>query len=375
MSARWALVTFALVSCAPATDPDLSLVISPSVMDAFGRSVRVHAVATNADGTIGVGTVTISTSLGELDDTSFTLDDFGTATTTLSCPSSDAACTPGSDLTVTAVWKRTKAPLEVTGEKKVHLATPPPMWSPQSCASESKLVYLFTDTAQLLSFDPASKTLHVIGSLVCPTQASPNSMAVSQDGIGWLNYSDGSLFRVNVRTASCQATTFVPPPGWTQFGMGFAPDSANSPTETLFISGSASQGLAKIDLTTMHTTVIGDFTGVITGSAELTATGDGQLYGYFVPTSGSGPMSLARIDRTTGLTSGLRTFQDLSLTPTQFAFAFSAWQGDFYLYTSSGTALSSVTRYDPPTDAESVWLTPAQVGVRIVGAGVSRCGQ
>ncbi len=368
---------FVIVSACtpPAADPDLALSFSPSVMDAFGRSVRVRVVATNPDGTIGTGTVTLSTSVGDLDETTFTLDAYGTATTTLTCPSSDPACTPGIDLAVSAVWQRVKAPLQVSTTGRVHIANPPAVWTPQSCSTESKLVYLFTDTAELLSFDPAAKALHHIGTLACPTQASPNSMAVSQDGTGWLNYSDGSLFRFNVRTANCQATTFKPPTGWTQFGMGFAPDSIDSPHETLFISGSSAQGLASVDVSTMMTRQVGPFTGVITGSAELTATGDGQLYGYFVPASASGPMSLAKIDRATAATSGLRVFQDLTVQSGGFAFAFSAWQGSFYLYTSSGTAFSTVTRYDPTTDTESPLINSAQVGVRIVGAGVSRCAQ
>lgn len=52
---------------------------SPMTMNAVARTVRVRVVATNADGTLGQGEVKLTTSIGELDDELFTLDEYGTA--------------------------------------------------------------------------------------------------------------------------------------------------------------------------------------------------------------------------------------------------------------------------------------------------------
>lgn len=375
---RGFLVASLLLGCTPMESgvPSLTVTTSPSMMDAISRTVRVRVVATNADGTIGVGTVQLTASPGELDDETLTLDEFGTAGTTLTCPKTSEACKPGAAIEVTVRWARSAAPLSVTASKVVRIGSLATTWSIDTCPVESKLVYLFTDTAELYSFHPPTKALRRIGTLACPSGAArPNSMAVSQDGTAYLNYSDGALYRVNVRNASCQATTFVPPAGWTRFGMGFKPETSVSVNETLYIAGSGSQGLARVDVQTMQTTLIGAFSGVATGAAELTGTADAELFGYFLPSGTGGAMRVAKINPANGVTSGERDFPELMVNLMAFAYAFSAWGTEFYLYTSSGAALSTVTKYVPATNQSLVHMDAAQVGIRIVGAGVSRCGQ
>lgn len=356
--------------------PSLTVTASPSMMDAISRTVRVRVVAANTDGTIGAGVVKLTASLGELDDETLTLDEFGTAGTTLTCPKTSEACKPGAAIELSASWVRTAAPLSVTASKVVRIGSLATTWSLETCPAESKLVYLFTDSAELYSFHPPTKALRRIGTLVCPSgTARPNSMAVSQDGTAYLNYDDGKLYRVNVRNASCQATAFVPPAGWTRFGMGFKPETSTSVTETLFIAGSGSQGLARVDLQTMQATLIGMFSGVATGAAELTGTADAELFGYFLPSGTGGAMRVVKINPMTGMTSDARDFPELMVNLMAFAYAFSAWGTEFYLYTSSGAELSSVTRYVPATNQSLLHMDSTQLGIRIVGAGVSRCGQ
>ena len=63
----------------------------------------------------------------------------------------------------------------------------------------------------------------------------------------------------------------------------------------------------------------------------------------------------------------------VSGVPTPLAWAFTFWGGAFYLYTSAdGTTNSTVTRFDPTTQAvdTSYVLTAPTV---IDGAGVSTC--
>lgn len=372
MTRRLVGVVALLAACGPpAGEPTLEITSAPANLDALGRTAQLRVVATNADGTIGKGTVTLAATPGELDETSFELDGYGTFRTGLTCPATDPACTPGASLTVRGTWTPPKGDA-VAGTRTLHINTPPPTWTPASCPPEAKLVYLFSDDATLYSYHPPTKSLLRLGQLKCAAgSATPNSMAVSQDGVAWLNYSDGSLFRVNVRTLACTPTAFVPPAGWTSFGMGFSPDSATAITETLYIASAL--GLAKVDLQAMQATLVGPFSGAIAArGAELTSTPNGALFGFFVPAATTAGMQLAAIAKDTAVTSPPKDFPTLTLG-SSFAYAFSSWGADFYLYTSSDGAPTTVTKYSPATDAVSTWMT-APTGVRILGAGVSRCG-
>jgi hypothetical protein len=169
--------------------------------------------------------------------------------------------------------------------------------------------------------------------------------------------------------------------------MGFSTDSSSSTSETLYVAATGngislppipgfdagslfggSQGLGKLDLTAQTLSSIGPFTGGLAGqNAELTGTGDGRLFGFFVTT----PIQLAQIDKSSGATSSPA---QLSTVETPTAWAFSFWGGDFYLYTSPGTPgrTSNVTHYNPSTQAvDTAYMK--NVGFNIVGAGVSTC--
>lgn len=367
----WLGVVAMLVGCAPGGERELTLTAAPSTLNGLGRTAWLTLVATEADGTTGHGTITLQAFVGELDDTTMELDEFGTARTRYTCPSSMPGCNPGEPLDLEARWlvdgKRV-----ATVKRALQIERPPVVWTSAACPEEAKLIYLFTETADLYSFSPPAKAMTRLGHLACPaaTGATPNSMAVSQDGVGWVNFDDGSLFRVNVRTAACTATTFVPPGGWTRFGMGFSPDSATAPSETLFIAGDTQ--LARVDLQAMRASVIGTLAGAARGSAELTGTTDGRLFGFFPPAAAGGSMSMAEVDKATAATSSPKVFTTLTLGQS-YAYAFSSWGEDFYLYTSSDGATSTVTKYAPATDTVSTYMT-APAGVHILGAGVSRCG-
>jgi hypothetical protein len=188
-------------------------------------------------------------------------------------------------------------------------ATPDAGANQAGCSEAAKLVYVVTDQNELYSFAPDKVTFTSIGTLSCPSGvATPNSMAVDRSGTAWVNFSDGSLFKVSTADASCSATSFKPgQSGFGRFGMAFATNSATSQDETLYVVGieglAGGKGLAKIDLLTMALTTIGDFSGNLQGQgAELTGTGDGRLFGFFTT---SPYATLAQIDKSTGATSAL----------------------------------------------------------------------
>jgi hypothetical protein len=116
---------------------------------------------------------------------------------------------------------------------------------------------------------------------------------------------------------------------------------------------------------------VGQFTGsTLKGqSAELTGTGDAKLFGFFT----TQPVHVAQIDKGTGATPASGDHA-LSQVQVPGAWAFSFWGGAFYLYTSDGTSTSTVTKYDPTTNAVDTSYIPGQdTQFIIVGAGVSTC--
>lgn len=372
--ARPVLVVSALLAaCSPPAsgDPTLTITTTPAVMNAIARTIRVRVTATNPDGAIGQGDIVLTGAPGTLDKTEGPLDEFGTFSTTMVCPASDPECTTGIELRINARWRSRTPDSLVTASRSLRIGAPPSVFSVDNCPDEARLVYLFTDQSDLFSFHPPTKRLTLIGRLNCPTTARPNSMAVSQDGTAYLNYHDGKIYQVNVRSASCTVTSFVAPSGWTSFGMGFKPASSTSVEETLFIARGT---LARVAIPSMAVTVIGAVPGVMSGP-ELSGTADGALYAYLPPPNSTGAMGMAKIDPMTAMLSNPRSFPSLTVAPGGFAYAFTAWGREFYLYTSTGGMNSSIVRYDPVTDTDSVHVPSASSGIRIVGAGVSRCGQ
>ncbi|MCA9584335.1 MAG: hypothetical protein KC657_03150 [Myxococcales bacterium] len=242
------------------------------------------------------------------------------------------------------------------------------------CAESTKLIYVVSEENTLYSFTPETATFKSIGLLRCDTGgASPTSMAVDREGYAWVRHSDASLWRVSTQDASCTSTKYAPgQQGIFQFGMGFATETSGSVNERLFIADSDGSGLGQLDLATMKLTRVGEFDGALQGrTAELTGTGEGKLYGFFVTT----PAQIAEISKGTGQ---IKSAKELPGVNPGNAWAFAFYGGDFYIFTSaptSGPPLagggSDVRRYRPSTGA--VELVKQKIGFKIVGAGVSTC--
>jgi hypothetical protein len=253
-------------------------------------------------------------------------------------------------------------------------ATPPSTGEQPGCSDAAKLVYVLSDANGLYTFAPDKKSFTKIGEIACGTTAAPNSMAVDRSGTAWVNFTDGKLFKVDTKDAKCHPTAFVGPPDFQRFGMAFASDTAGAVQETLYVAGldSVSEedfvnpGLAKIDLATMALTRLGRFSGgARSAHGELTGTGDGRLFGFFI----TDPPFLAEVNKASGET---KESKPLNRIGNASAFAFSFWGGDFWFYVSSGSgAPSRVTQLKSGTGETSNVI--ANVGFRIAGAGVSTC--
>jgi hypothetical protein len=180
-------------------------------------------------------------------------------------------------------------------------------------------------------------------------------MAIDRRGTAWVEYTDGSLFAVDTRNATCKPTPFkAGQTGFTTFGMGFAKDSDTGTAETLFVSG---DGLAALDTKSFQLKFLGSLTY---GRTELTAM-DQQLFAFSVESG-----VVARLDKATAATQ--KVYRTSAVDPAA-AFAFAQWGGEFWIFT--GTTTTTVTRYSPDTDTSLVAMPNA--GILIVGAGSSTC--
>jgi hypothetical protein len=82
---------------------EVRLELTPTAVSANGTPSRVRVRATSASGTIGRGTVRLSAPVGEFENSTLTLDAFGTAETTYRCVGSATTECTGT-VTLTAAW-------------------------------------------------------------------------------------------------------------------------------------------------------------------------------------------------------------------------------------------------------------------------------
>lgn len=233
-------------------------------------------------------------------------------------------------------------------------------------------IYLISSENELLRFYPPDLSVTTIGTIDCPSSSQPFSMAVDRQGVAYVLFQDGELFRVSTLTASCKPTSFFSDPSLfsLNFGMGFS-SNKNDTGETLFIAGAdlgnpgALSSLGTIDPSDFSLSPIAPLSKPI-GNPELTGTGDARLFAFGpgVPDS-----HLAEIDKSNALVKSdvLVDLQQNNIS----AWAFAFWGGDFYFFTSEQVGSSVVHRYTPG----GTTTPPAvkQINLTIVGAGVSTC--
>ncbi len=237
-------------------------------------------------------------------------------------------------------------------------------------------IYLIGNDNQLLRFYPPTLEAQGIGIIDCPildAGATPYSMAVDRQGIAYVVFTDGELFRVSTLTASCEATPFQIGQGGfaTTFGMGYSAD-VNDPAERLFVAGTASMELGTIDTNDFQLTPLGTFSSPL-GEAELTGTGSGDLYAFGLVVDGgmTTALHLAHVDKANGAVLGDAYVTVASGSAQIFDWAFSYWGGDFYFYTSTNGTQTIVSKYTP--GGPSALPTVATLSTAVVGAGVSTC--
>lgn len=249
-----------------------------------------------------------------------------------------------------------------------------------TCNDEAvKLIYVVDSSNHLLSFDPRllpGDPFKLVGTLDCERSGSPFSMSVDRDGIAWVLYEDGELFKVDIQDARCEASSFRPgSAGARNFGMGFATDTPGADTEKLYIAADdSSNALSAID--TARDVIprpVGRIEAANNPNPELTGGSDARLYGFY-PQS-AGVAFVQEIDRGSGGALGPRWMLGDAPLGDVNAYAFARWGGKFYIFVTtfddSGFNNSTVRVLDPATGQFDT--VRQNLPWRITGAGVSTC--
>lgn len=254
-----------------------------------------------------------------------------------------------------------------------------------SCtATGTSLIYVVDTAYNLLSFNPAMigsnlDAFTVIGELNCPGATfldTPFSMSVDRDGMAWILYSNGSLYKASTQDASCASAGITSISGFDLFGMGFATDGFGTDTESLWLASSPEGGgccgeLGYIRDNTM--TRVSNITANAETSPELTGTGAGELFAFFPDT---GSAFVQQMSKTNGLLTGTRYDIGSLGNGTVGAWAFAQWGGKFYIFVSLvdefGFPIESlVGELDAETGSYDQVLS--DTAYNVVGAGVSTC--
>ncbi len=233
------------------------------------------------------------------------------------------------------------------------------------CQSTSDLIYVLDKNSSTLStFDPDSLALTTLGTLDCDTWSTPASMGVARDGSAYVRFGDQEVFSIDLTTLACTSTHYSDrATGFGAFGMGFATESAHTWRDQLFVANS--HQLARVDPATWQLNTL----GTLPSQAELTGTGNGELWGVLPLES---PLSVVELDHATGSvlqTIRVGTTLDISNLDT---FAFAAWDGDFYLFVRHYGMGSSTEVYRIERTGRITKVVD-ELGLNVVGAGVSTC--
>ena len=247
-----------------------------------------------------------------------------------------------------------------------------------SCSADGvELIYVVDTNDNFLSFDPRKlpdDPFHLIGRLQCGggMAGSPFSMSVDRNGVAWVLYSSGQLFKVSISDAKCTPAPRVDR-GYSLFGMGFASDAPGAQTEKLYVAGADTlNGLGYLDTTvappTFHS--VGTITATGSHNAELTGTADAKLYGFY-PEADS-PSFVQEIDRKSDAPRGPKWNLGGAPLGGVSAWAFAQWGGVFYIFVTATDGLGSTVRAIRRSTGDYK-VVLQNLPYHISGAGVSTC--
>jgi hypothetical protein len=250
----------------------------------------------------------------------------------------------------------------------------------ESSCEAGKYIFLTTLDNRLVRFDPTTLALTSIGDLTCKAEAGavPVAFAVDKQSIAWINYSDGTLHKLDMASMVCEKTAYKPyQQGWQKFSMAFNNDPSDPTGESILVADltidtSAKgdndvNGLGKISPGDLQLKLIGDFDGPFKKQrAFITGRRDGRVFAYFLDAD-LPRRYVSEIDPSTA--------KVLSQTPVPTTLprygSFAHWGGSYYqFYSSDRYTNSAISIYTPGKGVKTI---VKDAGLILYGASVSTC--
>lgn len=246
-----------------------------------------------------------------------------------------------------------------------------------STCEAGKYIFLTTLDNELLRFDPKTLAIEPVTKLTCKATGAPVAFAVDKQSVAWINYSDGSIHRLDMTKLDCQKTAYEAyQHGWQKFAMTFNNDPSDPSGESILVADltlkdanvdNPVNGLGKISTGDLKLKLIGDFDGPFAKQRPLiTGRGDGRLFAIFID-SDLPRRSVTEIDPASA--------KILSSTPVPAPRAlygsFAHWGGAYYyFYSSDEYTPSSIARYVPGKGMKIVVKNANRI---LYGSSVSTC--
>lgn len=246
-----------------------------------------------------------------------------------------------------------------------------------SRCGDTRLIYLVSCASVLKVFNPDTGVASPCRTLDCTSTTftfGPSSMAISREGIAYVNYSNDRLIGAGILDASCEQTPVHS--SIVGFQVAFVPDVGTA-TQTLYIGG-VPEGplddsmnpywLAWIDMDTFEVHRIAALADPVSPLTTLAGTPEGRL---FATTNNA----LFELDRSNGEVLG--TPVALPLPSNSWPEAVIFWRGDFYFFNmvqgifNPADYSSTILRYRP---GDGSFTTVATFSDIICGAGAINFG-
>lgn len=217
---------------------------------------------------------------------------------------------------------------------------------------------------------PVNFNGYVIGKLNCSNTSYPYSLAIQSDGMAWTLYSDGTLYKFNIKDLKCTETSYLSEQeGIVLFGMNFVNDTSTN-TEKLYLTTDPSSlpfRLATLDTTTLKISVVRYYDNIV-GRGELTGTSDGRLFGLFEGT----PFTLAEINKTNANIISKTPQNSIQSVSDSSYFAIASYKSDFLFGFGNDSSSTGLYFYNSTT---KVVTKANSAPIVVVGAASSICIQ
>lgn len=239
-----------------------------------------------------------------------------------------------------------------------------PIAARDDCAQGAEKVYVLDDQARVHLFEPDARPedrFRLVTTARCDDGSGPQTMSLDRQGVAWLLYTSGKLYKVALSGGACEATGYAHPGAAGVLGMSFtaaAPGegSAHAP-ERLFVS-SVDKGLIQVELPSLNARVLGPMP-----LGELAGGPDGLLF-HYEPESGA----LSEVDPATRALRAVHQVHGHS----GGAFTMLRHRRGFVFFVASDGGASRILRWSPRAD-DTIDLGVAPDGIRVLGRAQSVC--